>query len=60
MRMAFAAAKAGYDSLVDVELKAEKWRDHAYQKSVWHGTGVPANSKGKVITTDKSIWHNPN
>jgi hypothetical protein len=60
LRLAFQAALGGFDSLVDVDLKSEKVRDGSYQKLVWRGTGVPAKAKGKVITTDKSIWHNPN
>lgn len=60
MKLAFVAAKGGFDSVVDVDLRSEKVHHGGYVKSVWKGTGVPANAKGKVINTDKSIWHNPN
>lgn len=60
MKLAFHAALSGFDSVIDIELKSEKVRNGSYQKLIWRGSGVPANSKGKIITTDKSIWDNPN
>lgn len=60
MRLAYAAVCRGYESVIDIDLKSEKVRDGSYQKLIWRGSGVPAHTKGKVITTDKSIWDNPN
>ncbi|MBX3040560.1 MAG: hypothetical protein KF789_07640 [Bdellovibrionaceae bacterium] len=41
LRLAFLSAKAGFGTLLDVDLTAEKVRQGAYQTSVWKGTGVP-------------------
>lgn len=60
MRLAFHAATHGFDAVVDIDLKSEKIREGSYQKLIWRGTGIPTNAKGRVITTDKSVWHNPN
>jgi hypothetical protein len=60
MRLAYQAALGGFDSVVDIDLRSHKVHDGGYQKQLWRGSGVPANTKGKVINTDKSIWHNPN
>jgi hypothetical protein len=61
MRLAFFAAQAGFNSLVDVDLISEKVRPGgSYVTSKWRGTGIPANTSEKTINHDKSIWHNPN
>ncbi len=60
MKLAYFAALGGFDSVVDIDLKSEKVFIGTYSKLVWKGSGVPAQAKGKVINTDKSIWHNPN
>lgn len=43
LRLAFAAAQQSYNSLIEVELIAEKVRNFGYQKSNWTGTGFPAD-----------------
>ena len=43
LRLAFIAAQLGYNSLIEVELIAEKVRISGYQTSNWTGTGVPAD-----------------
>jgi hypothetical protein len=43
LRMAFRSAQLGHNALVDVEVKAEKVRNGAYQTSVWSGTGNAAS-----------------
>ena len=45
MRLAFGAAKAGFNGLIDVELIQKKIRDGRYQTSSWSGTGIPAHLK---------------
>lgn len=42
MRLAFMAAQAGYNVLVDVDLDSEKVRNGGWQTSKWSGSGVPA------------------
>lgn len=43
MRLAFLAVLAGKNSIVDVDLKAEKIRNGGYQTSRWSGRGIPAD-----------------
>ncbi len=43
LRLAFFAAQQSYNSLIEVELVAEKVRNFGYQKSNWTGTGFPAD-----------------
>ena len=43
MRLAFQAAKSGFNSLLDVEFKSSKSRDGSYKFVTWKGAGVPAN-----------------
>ncbi len=45
LRLAFEAAKTGYDLLVDVELVSEKYRTGSYKKVKWSGSGVPAKKE---------------
>src|SRR5688572_22159204 len=40
MRMAFAAAKASFNALVDVEITHRKVRNEGYQTTKWTGTGT--------------------
>ncbi len=42
LRLAFFAAKEGYNAITEVEVISEKVRNGAYQTSKWRGTGVPA------------------
>jgi hypothetical protein len=43
LRLAYDAAKDGYNAVVDVEVNAKKVNDGGSNKSaVWKGTGVPA------------------
>ena len=41
LRLAFLAAQANFNGLVDVEITSEKVFDHAYQTKKWNGCGVP-------------------
>lgn len=42
LSLAFQAARAGYNSLVDVQVESKKQRNHGYQKSSWSSSGTPA------------------
>lgn len=41
LRLAFFAAQAGYNCLVDVEVIYDKKRDGSYKIAKWSGTGTP-------------------
>lgn len=41
LRLAFQAVRAGFNSLLDVEITSEKKRDSGYQTTHWRGIGVP-------------------
>lgn len=43
LRLAFLAAQANFNTLIDVVLTAEKVRMQAYQTTKWSGSGVPLN-----------------
>jgi len=42
LRLAYKAAAAGFNAVVNTEVLHEKKRNHAYQKTIWRGTGSPA------------------
>lgn len=60
LRLAFFAAQANFNAIVDVELISEKVGVGSYKKLKWRGSGVPANISARTRVHDKSIWHNPN
>lgn len=41
LKIAFKAAEAGFNCLLDVQLTSEKVRTGSYQSTLWTGTGVP-------------------
>ena len=43
LRLAFLAAQAGFNALVDVEISSKKIRNEAYQTLAWSGRGVPVS-----------------
>lgn len=43
LRLAFLAAQNGFNGLIDVDIKAEKIFDHAYQTKNWTGIAMPVN-----------------
>lgn len=45
LRLAFLAAEAGYNGLIDVELKSKKIIVNSYQSTLWNGRGVPIQLK---------------
>ena len=42
LKLAFQAARAGYNSLIDVEISSQKLRNQGWQTSTWTGRGIPA------------------
>lgn len=42
LRLGFQAAERGFNAVLEGEVIATKVRDGAYQKSLWKGSGVPA------------------
>jgi len=60
LRLAVQAAQAGYNGLVDLELKAKKLRNAGYQKKVWSGSAVPVHIDPAKIPKDRAFWQNPN
>lgn len=42
MRLAYQAAEAGFNSLLDVEISSKKILNGTYQTSEWSGVGIPA------------------
>lgn len=42
LRLAFQAAQADFNFLVDVDLTSEKIRNGGYQTSTWRAVGIPA------------------
>lgn len=60
MRLAFMAADAGFNGLLDVDLTSKKIRSEAYQTTEWSGSGIPAFIEERRVPSDRSIWHNPN
>lgn len=49
LRLAFMAAQANFNALVDVELTYEKVKQGSYQSHIWSGTGIPTNVTGRYL-----------
>lgn len=43
LRLAFFAALAGYNAIMETDVTSEKVRDGSYQTSVWSGSALPAD-----------------
>lgn len=54
LRLAFFAAKAGFNGLVDVQITQKKLRNDAYQTSRYQGVGVPVRLDGEKLNLEKS------
>jgi uncharacterized protein YbjQ (UPF0145 family) len=50
LRLAFEAARAGYNAVVDVEISSEKVRNHGWQTSSWTGRGTPAEIRSHQLS----------
>jgi len=57
LRLAFLAAKAGFNSLIDVNMTSKKEIVTGYQKTFWSGTGIPTNTTEKQLNVG---LRNPN
>ncbi len=60
MRLAFAAAAKNYNAIVDVDIKAVKVRDGAYQTMAYSAKAVPTNVNDRKLMKDRSLWSDPN
>lgn len=60
LRLAFFAAQAGYNAIIDVDLVPTKIRTGSYQTTNWSGSGIPAQVNTGRLVKDRSIWQNPN
>lgn len=60
LRLAFFAAQAGYNGLVDVHVTSEKVKNGSYQTLKWSGSGIPTYIDEKKLPKDRSFWQNPN
>jgi uncharacterized protein YbjQ (UPF0145 family) len=60
MRMAFQAVQLNYNAVIDVDLRAEKIRQGAYQTQKFSAIGIPAYVIESKLVKDRSIWSAPN
>ncbi len=44
LRLAFLAARAGFNTLVNVDISHKKVRNEGYQTTKWQGSGVPTQT----------------
>ena len=59
LRLAFQAAKGGFNALVQGDVTSRKVRNHGYQKSVWSGTAFAADvDEEKLNRNDylEEVW----
>lgn len=55
LRLAFLAAQGNFNTLVDVEIVAEKVREGGYQRSKWQAVGVPALTSLGGVSNKSSL-----
>jgi hypothetical protein len=60
LRLAFLAAKAGFNAIIDVHVTSEKVRENSYQTTIFKGTAVPINLNPNHVARDRALWQNPN
>ena len=60
MRLAYMAAEKNFNAVVDVDIKAVKVRDGAYQTTAYSGKGVPTMVDPRKLMKDRSLWTDPN
>lgn len=60
MKLAFIAVEKKYNALVDVDVKAVKVRDGAYQTMAYSAKAIPANVSDRKLMKDRSLWSDPN
>ena len=54
MKLAFMAAKEGYNALLQTDLVSQKIRNEAYQKSSWSGEAWPATIDAERLDRDEA------
>ena len=57
LRLAFFAAKANYNCLIDVEMSSKKEKLNGYQTTIWSGSGIPTQVSEKQLNIS---LRNPN
>lgn len=53
LKLAFQAAKEGFNAIIDVEVSSQKIRNEGYQKMEWSGQGTPAEIKSHELGYQK-------
>jgi hypothetical protein len=54
LRLGYFAAKDNYNAITEVNVYSQKVRNEAYQKSIWHGSGIPALvDEDKIAAQDR-------
>jgi hypothetical protein len=53
LRLAFRAAQASFNAVIETDVAAEKLRNGSYQKSSWSGSGVPAEVDSAKIEREE-------
>ena len=52
LRLAFLAAKANFNALLDVEILPKKIRNEGYQTTKWQARGVPTRVDAELMNSD--------
>lgn len=60
LRLAFFAAEAKFNAIIDVELKSKKIKQGSYQSTLWSGTAIPAHVQPEKLIKDRALRQNPN
>ena len=60
LRMAFFAAQADFNSIIDVNIVSKKIKNGSYQTTKWSGTSIPAHVKDDKLIKDRSFSKRPN
>lgn len=53
LKLAFLAAKANFNTLIDVNLTSKKEIINGYQRSIWSATGIPMNAEDRNFKRKK-------
>lgn len=60
MKLAFEAAQAGFNAIVDLNLTSKKVIDNSYQSTNWSGTAIPTQVDTEKIEAGHPSLKNPN
>ncbi len=58
LQLAVLAARAGFNTLLDVQLSTEKVQNGKWHSSIWSGTAIPASVDQAAL--DRRFINNPN